>query len=149
MGDMMSLIEKAESAFDEKEAERLEKKLKKNEFTLEDFRDQLRTMKKMGSVGDLMGMIPGMKKMAKKADLAGADGHLKKIEAIIDSMTNQERHNHLILNGSRRKRIAGGSGTRVSDVNRFLKQYNQTRKMMKSLTKGGSRGLLAQLGGGR
>ncbi|MFP6665484.1 MAG: signal recognition particle protein [Deltaproteobacteria bacterium] len=149
MGDMMSLIEKAESAFDEKEAARLEEKLKKNEFTLEDFRDQLRTMKKMGSVGDLMSMIPGMKKMAKKADLAGADGHLKKIEAIIDSMTNQERHNHLILNGSRRKRIAKGSGTRVSDVNRFLKQYNQTRKMMKSLSKGGARGLLAQLGGGR
>jgi len=149
MGDMMSLIEKAESAFDAKEAERLEKKLKKNEFTLEDFRDQLRTMKKMGSVGDLLGMIPGMKKMAKKAELAGADGELKKIEAIIDSMTNQERNNHLILNGSRRKRIAKGSGTRVSDVNRFLKQYNQTRKMMKSLTKGGARGLLAQLGGGR
>ncbi|MEO2168609.1 MAG: signal recognition particle protein [bacterium] len=149
MGDMMSLIEKAESAFDEKEAARLEQKLKKNEFTLEDFRDQLRTMKKMGSVGDLMSMIPGMKKMAKKADLAGADGHLQKIEAIIDSMTNQERHNHLILNGSRRKRIAKGSGTRVSDVNRFLKQYNQTRKMMKSLGKGGASGLLAQLGGGR
>ena len=149
MGDMMSLIEKAEAAFDSKEAAKLEKKLKKNEFTLEDFRDQLRTMKKMGSVGDLMSMIPGMKKMAKKADLAGADSELKKIEAIIDSMTHQERQNHLILNSSRRKRIAGGSGTRVSDVNRFLKQYNQTRKMMKSLTKGGGRGLLAQLGGGR
>jgi len=149
MGDMMSLIEKAEAAFDGKEAAKLEKKLKKNEFTLEDFRDQLRTMKKMGSVGDLMSMIPGMKKMAKKAELAGADSELKKIEAIIDSMTNQERQNHLILNSSRRKRIASGSGTRVSDVNRFLKQYNQTRKMMKSLTKGGGRGLLAQLGGGR
>lgn len=149
MGDMMSLIEKAEAAFDEKDARKLEKKIKKNEFTLEDFRDQVRTMKKMGSVGDLLGMIPGMKKLAKKADVAGADSELKKIEAIIDSMTNQERGNHLILNASRRKRIARGSGTRVSDVNRFLKQYNQTRKMMKSLTKGGSRALLAQLGGGR
>jgi signal recognition particle subunit SRP54 len=94
-------------------------------------------------------MIPGMKKLAKGGELAGADGELKKIEAIIDSMTRQERQNHLILNSSRRKRIAGGSGTSVSDVNRFLKQYEQARKMMKKLSSGAGRGLLAQLQGGR
>jgi signal recognition particle subunit SRP54 len=103
----------------------------------------------MGSIGDLIGMIPGMKKFAKGGELAGADDELKKIEAIIDSMTRQERHNHLILNSSRRKRIAGGSGTSVADVNRFLKQYEQARKMMKKLSSGGARGLLAQLQGGR
>lgn len=103
----------------------------------------------MGSIGDLLKMIPGMKKMARGGELEEAQSELVKIEAIIDSMTFQERHNHLILNGSRRKRIARGSGTSVSDVNRFLKQYQQARKMMKKLSSGGGRGLLAQLQGGR
>jgi signal recognition particle subunit SRP54 len=98
---------------------------------------------------DLLGMIPGMKKFAKAGELAEADGELKRIEAIIDSMTLQERRDHLILNGSRRKRVARGSGTSVSEVNRFLKQYEQARKMMKKLSRGGARGLLAQLQGGR
>jgi len=149
MGDVLSLIEKAEAAYDEKKARELQQKLKKDSFTLEDFRDQLRTVKKMGSIGDLIGMIPGMKKFAKGGELAEADDELKKIEAIIDSMTRQERQNHLILNSSRRKRIATGSGTSVSDVNRFLKQYDQARKMMKKLSSGAGRGLLAQLQGGR
>ena len=149
MGDMLSLIEKAQAAFDASEAEKLQEKLRRDTFTLEDFRDQLRAVKKMGSVADLMGLVPGMKKLAKSADLAGADRELVRIEAIIDSMTREERKNHLILNGNRRKRIARGSGTSVAEVNRFLKQYQQTRKVMKSLTKGGGRGLLAQLGMGR
>ena len=131
MGDVMSLIEKAEAVFDKKEAVALEKKLRKNEFTLEDFRDQLRTIKKMGSVTDLLGMIPGMKKALKQVDGAKAQKDVGRIEAIINSMTNVERRNPGILNGSRRKRIALGSGTSVSEINRFLKQYQQMKKMMK------------------
>jgi signal recognition particle subunit SRP54 len=149
MGDMLSLIEKAQSAYDQKQAEKLQEKLKKDTFTLEDFRDQLRTVKKMGSVADLIGMIPGMKKFAKGNELAGADDELKRIEAIINSMTKQERRDHLILNGSRRKRIAIGSGTSVAEVNKFLKQYQQAKKMMKSLSRGAGKGILAQLQGGR
>jgi signal recognition particle subunit SRP54 len=149
MGDVLSLIEKAEAAYDAKQAEVLQKKLRKDEFTLEDFRDQLRAVKKMGSMADLIGMIPGMKKLARGADLADAEDELKRVEAIIDSMTRQERRDHLILNSSRRKRIAAGSGSSVAEVNRFLKQYQQARKMMKTLARGGARGLLAQLQGGR
>ena len=149
MGDMLSLIEKAQSAYDQKQAEQLQAKLKKDTFTLEDFRDQLRTVKKMGSVADLIGMIPGMKRFAKGNELAGADDELRRIEAIINSMTKQERRDHLILNGSRRKRIAIGSGTSVAEVNKFLKQYQQAKKMMKSLSRGGGKGILAQLQGGR
>ncbi|HYC21488.1 MAG TPA: signal recognition particle protein [Candidatus Bathyarchaeia archaeon] len=149
MGDVLSLIEKAEAAFDAKQAEQLERKLRKDEFTLEDFRDQLRMVKKMGSMTDLLGMIPGMKKLARGTDMAAADGELKHIEAIINSMTRQERRDHLILNASRRKRVALGSGTTVAEVNKFLKQYVQTKKLMKNLTRGGARGLLAQLQAGR
>ena len=149
MGDMLSLIEKAQSAYDQKQAEQLQAKLKKDTFTLEDFRDQLRAVKKMGSVADLIGMIPGMKRFAKGSELAGADDELRRIEAIINSMTRQERRDHLILNGSRRKRIAIGSGTSVAEVNKFLKQYQQAKKMMKSLSRGAGKGILAQLQGGR
>jgi signal recognition particle subunit SRP54 len=149
MGDMLSLIEKAQSAYDEKQAEQLQAKLKKDTFTLEDFRDQLRAVKKMGSVADLIGMIPGMKRFAKGSELAGADDELRRVEAIINSMTRQERQDHLILNGSRRKRIAIGSGTSVAEVNKFLKQYQQAKKMMKSLSRGAGKGILAQLQGGR
>jgi signal recognition particle subunit SRP54 len=137
MGDMLSLIERAERVFDQKEAERLERKLRKDEFTLEDFRDQLRTVKKMGSVTEIIGMIPGLKKMAKAVDGDKADRDLSRVEAIINSMTRQERHNPNVLNGSRRRRIALGSGTSVADLNRFLKQYTQMRKMMKKLSRGG------------
>ncbi len=136
MGDVLSLIERAEKAFDQSKATALEKKLRRNEFDLEDFLDQLRTVKKMGSMADLLGMIPGVKKLAKGADLAAADGELKRVEAIINSMTHQERRNINILNGSRRKRIAAGSGTSVSEVNRLIKQFTQTKKMLKKLGSG-------------
>ncbi len=133
MGDVMSLIERAEKAYDQSQAETLRKKLRRNDFDLEDFRDQLRTVKKMGSVGELLGMIPGVKKLLKGADLSGAEDELKRVEAIINSMTRAERRNVQLLNGSRRKRIARGSGTSVTDVNRLIKQFTQTKKMLKQL----------------
>jgi signal recognition particle subunit SRP54 len=133
MGDVLSLIERAEKAYDRDKAEAFQKKLKKNEFDLEDFREQLGAVKKMGSMVDVLGMIPGVKKLFKGAELDGADDELKRIEAIINSMTKQERRNHLILNASRRKRIASGSGTSVADVNRLIKQFEQTKKVMKKL----------------
>jgi signal recognition particle subunit SRP54 len=138
MGDMLSLIEKAQQNYDQSKAKELERKLKKNEFTIEDFADQLKTIRRMGSLGDLIGMIPGLKKLAGAADSEEAKREMVRIQAIIDSMTRQERHNHLILNGRRRARIAGGSGTSVQEVNRFLKQFDQTRKMMKKITRGGA-----------
>jgi signal recognition particle subunit SRP54 len=140
MGDVLSLIERAERAFDQKEAEKLERKLRRNEFSLEDFRDQLRAMKKMGSVGDLLGMIPGLGKMARAVDTGKAEKDLARVEAIINSMTRQERQNPNILNAGRRRRVALGSGTSVADINRFLKQYAQMKKMMKKFA-GGGRGL--------
>jgi signal recognition particle subunit SRP54 len=139
-GDILSLIEKVEATYDARQAEVLERKLRKNEFTLEDFRDQLQMVKRLGSMGEILGMIPGMKKLTSKLDPGAADGELKKVEAIINSMTKQERRNDALINGSRRQRIALGSGTSVSDVNKFLKQYAQTKKMMKKLTKLGRPG---------
>jgi len=138
MGDMLTLIEKAQYNYDQTKAKELERKLKKNEFTIEDFADQLKTIKKMGSIGDLIGMIPGLKKMAGHADSPEARQELRRIQAIIDSMTRQERGNHMILNARRRTRIANGSGTSVQDVNRFIKQFEQTRKMMKKITRMGA-----------
>jgi signal recognition particle subunit SRP54 len=138
MGDMLTLIEKAQNSYDQTKAKELERKLKKNEFTIEDFADQLKTIKKMGSIGDLIGMIPGLKKMAGHADSPEAKQELRRIQAIIDSMTRQERGNHMILNARRRTRIANGSGTSVQDVNRFIKQFEQTRKMMKKITRMGA-----------
>ncbi len=140
MGDVLTLIEKAEKAFDAKQALALQQKIKKNEFTLDDFRDQIGVLRKMGSMGELMGMIPGMKKMTRGMDMADAEGELKRIEAIISSMTKQERRDHQILNGSRRKRIANGSGTSVAEVNRFLKQFQETKKVMKQMGKFMGRG---------
>ena len=140
MGDVLTLIEKAERLYDQKQAQALQKKLRRNEFTLEDFRDQLRAVRQMGPMGDLLAMIPGMKKMTRGMDMGAAEAELKQVEAIINSMTNEERRNHLILNGSRRQRIARGSGTSVADVNRFLKQFTQTKKMMKQMSKFAGRG---------
>ena len=140
MGDVMTLIEKAQAVVDEEKAAQLEKKLKKNQFTLEDFRDQMVQIRKMGSLSDLIGMIPGMKKHKQMKNLEVDEGELVRIEAIINSMTAEERRTHSIINGSRRKRIASGSGTRVQDVNRLLKNYTQVMKMIKKLNKGGSRG---------
>ncbi len=141
MGDVLTLIEKAQAVVDEKKAVELEKKLRKSQFTLEDFRDQLVQVRKMGSLSDLLQMIPGMGKMKQMKHLDVDDGQLVKIEAIINSMTRKERRNHAIINGSRRKRIAKGSGTRVQDVNSLLKNYTQVMKMMKKMNKSGMRGL--------
>src|SRR5262249_30340757 len=138
MGDVLTLIEKTQANYDQAKAKELQRKFKKNEFTLTDFAEQMRQIRKMGSIGELLGMIPGLKKVAGAADSEEAQQELKRIQAIIDSMTNQERENHLILNGKRRARIASGSGTSVQDINRFLKQFEQTRKMMKKLTRMGA-----------
>jgi signal recognition particle subunit SRP54 len=135
MGDILTLIEKAERVYDQRQALALQDKLRRNEFTLDDFRDQIRALRKMGNMADLMKMIPGMKKLVKGVDLDGAEGELRHIEAIISSMTKEERRNHTILNGSRRKRIALGSGSSVADVNRFLKQFVETKKVMKQMSK--------------
>jgi signal recognition particle subunit SRP54 len=147
MGDMLSLIEKAQQNYDQTKAKELERKLKKNEFSIEDFADQLKTIKRMGSIGDILGMIPGLKKVAGQADSEEAKHELRRVQAIIDSMTLQERRDHLVLNGHRRARIASGSGTSVQDVNRFIKQFEQTRKMMKKITKmGGGKSMMRGLG---
>ncbi|ETW96006.1 MAG: hypothetical protein ETSY1_28320 [Candidatus Entotheonella factor] len=137
MGDVLSLIEKAEQTIDEETAAELEQKLRKASFTLEDFQDQLKQIKKLGSLDSIISMIPGLK----KANLPSVDdSELKRVEAIISSMTLEERRNHLIINGSRRKRIARGSGTEVGDVNRLIKQFTQTQKMMKSMMGGQKKG---------
>ncbi len=138
MGDMLTLIEKTQQNFDQAKAKELERKFKKNEFTITDFAEQIKAIRKMGSLGDIIGMIPGLKKVAGAADSEEAQLEMSRIQAIIDSMTIQERENHLIINGRRRSRIASGSGTSVQDVNRFLKQFEQTRKVMKKITKMGA-----------
>ncbi len=134
MGDMISLIEKAQSTFSEREALEMQTKFQRNEFTLEDFQAQLRTMRQMGSIKDLMGMLPGVDpKMLKNANVD--EKQLTRTDAIISSMTLEERQNHTIINGSRRARIAKGSGSHVREVNRLLKQFAQMRKMMNKLSK--------------
>ncbi|MCJ8499446.1 signal recognition particle protein [Desulfatitalea alkaliphila] len=141
MGDVLTMIEKAQAVVDTEQAAALEKKLRKNQFTLEDFRDQLVQVRKMGSLTDLIGMIPGMGKHKQMKNLDVDESELVRIEAIINSMTPQERYQYNIINGSRRRRIAKGSGTTVQDVNRLLKNYTQIMKMMKKINKGGMRGL--------
>jgi signal recognition particle subunit SRP54 len=137
MGDMLSLIEKAQATFDEKEALKLQSKLKNREFDLEDFRAQLGQMKKIGSLEQIIGMLPGLGKLKELKNLKPDEGELVKIEAIINSMTRDERRNHKIINGSRRKRIARGSGTSIQDVNLLLKNFTQTKKMMEDITRKG------------
>ncbi len=137
MGDMLSLIEKAEDEFDEKEALKLEKKLKQRGFDLEDFQAQLKQVKKLGSMEQILGMLPGMGQLKQLKKLKPDEKELIKIEAIISSMTKAERRNHKLINGSRRKRIARGSGTKIQDVNRLLKNFAQTKKMMENLTRKG------------
>lgn len=131
-GDVISLVEKAQQSFDEKEAERLEEKFRKNQFDFDDFLKQIKVIKKMGSLSSLLGMIPGVSAQIKNAQID--DKALVKVEAIINSMTIKERGNPKILNGSRRKRIARGSGTSIQDVNRFLKQFEEMKKMMSRLS---------------
>mgnify|MGYP005665719793 CR=1 FL=1 len=135
MGDVLTLIEKTEAVFDAKKAREMEKKIRKSAFTLEDFRDQLVQIRKMGSFEQIIKLIPGVNTKVLK-NIQPSDKELIKIEAIINSMTKKERQNHSIINGSRRRRIAKGSGTRVEDVNRLLKQYGQALKLMKKLNKG-------------
>lgn len=144
MGDMMGLIEKTQAAYDEKQAKQMARKMKRAEFTLEDFRDQMKMIRQMGDMKSIMGMIPGMSQAMKKLGNAGPDPdkELTRIEAMIDSMTPAERNDPSIINGSRRKRVAGGSGTTVAEVNAFLKRFREAKKMMKRLSKmGGMRGL--------
>jgi len=131
MGDVLSLIEKAEQAIDRDEAERLEEKILQDEFSLEDFRDQLRTIKKMGPLEQIVGMLPGMGNIKQLAEQKPDEKQLARVEAMINSMTPAERRNYKVINGSRRKRIARGSGTTVEEVNRLLKQFIQMRKMLK------------------
>ena len=146
MGDVVSLVEKAQDAFDEEETRRLNKKIRKNKFDFDDFLSQLDQIKKMGSLKDLVGMIPGMGKMMKGVDVD--DNAFVPIEAIIKSMTPKERANPDLLDGSRRKRIAKGSGTDVQQVNNLLKQFNDMRKMMKKMNKmGGAKQGLANMFG--
>ncbi|MEY2720143.1 MAG: hypothetical protein RLZZ273_1509 [Bacteroidota bacterium] len=143
MGDIVTLVEKAQAQIDEKEAERLEEKLKKNEFSFEDFLDQMKLIKKMGSLRDLLGMIPGVDKALRGVEID--DKAFGRVEAIILSMTKEERGNPRLLNGSRRKRIASGSGTSIQDVNRLIKQFEDMQKMMRNMTKG----KMANMMGGR
>ena len=132
MGDIVSLVEKAQEQFDEAEAARLQKKIAKNQFNLEDFYNQLQQIKKMGNMKDLLGMIPGVGKAIRDVDIS--NDSFKQIEAIIQSMTKDERQNPALLTGSRRNRIARGSGTTIQDVNKLLKQFEDMRKMMKMMT---------------
>ena len=149
MGDVLSLIEKAEAVIDRDQAAVLEQKLRKEGFTLETFRDQLQSIKKMGSMESLLKMIPGAGKALKEAKgMQLPDKELKKIEAIINSMTPGERQNHRILNGSRRMRIARGSGTTVQDVNQLVKRFTEAQKMMKKMQQLGPKGLKGLMGRG-
>ncbi|MEM9338795.1 MAG: signal recognition particle protein [Bacteroidota bacterium] len=148
MGDVVSLVERAQQAYDEEEARRINKKIRKNQFGFDDFLAQMEQMKKMGSMKDLIGMIPGVGKAMKDVDID--DDSLKPIEAIIKSMTPKERSQPEILNGTRKQRIAKGSGTSIQEVNQLIKQFDQMRKMMKMMNKsGGKRALANMLGGMR
>lgn len=140
MGDIVSLVEKAQEQFDENEARRIQKKIAKDEFNFNDFLSQIKQIKKMGNMKDLVGMIPGMGKMMKDVDLD--DDAFKDIEAIIGSMTHEEREHPKIINGSRRKRIAAGSGTDIQEVNRLIKQLSETGKMMKMMSGGKGKNLM-------
>jgi signal recognition particle subunit SRP54 len=147
MGDVATLVEKAQDAVDERKARRLEAKLKKNKFDLEDLRDQLKSLKKMGPLQQVMDMVPGMSQMMPAEGMSDAqENQLKRMEACIDSMTPKERRHPQVLNASRKRRVARGSGTSVEEINRLLRQYGQMRKLMKRLGKADARTLKRQLG---
>lgn len=149
MGDVLSLVERAQEVIDEKTARESAKKMGKGQFTVEDFLKQIQMMKKMGGMESILGMLPGMGGMMKQMkDMAPPDKEVKKLEAIIQSMTSKERQDHKILNGSRRLRIANGSGVQVADVNKFIKQFEQSQKMMQQLMKMGMGGMGGGRGGG-
>jgi len=143
MGDIVSLVERAQEQFDEEEAKKLQKKIAKNQFNFNDFLNQIKQIKKMGNVKDLMGMIPGMGKALKNVDID--DDAFKGIESIIFSMTNEERENPKIIDGSRRRRIAKGAGTEVREVNQLLKQFAETSKMMKMMSGGGGKKMMSMM----
>ncbi len=145
MGDIVTLVEKAQEQFNEEEARKLQKKIAKNQFNFDDFLNQIQQIKKMGNIKDLMAMIPGMGKAMKDMDID--DDAFKSIEAIIHSMTPQERDNPQLLNGPRRKRIASGSGTTIQEVNRLIKQFGETSKMMKKMTTGKGKNMMRMMGG--
>ncbi len=145
MGDVLSLIDKVQQNVEQKEAEKLQQAFQKQQFTLEEFLVQLQQIKRMGSMNSLLEMIPGGKKLASQVDGEKAEKELKRVEAIIHSMTIQERRNPALLNGSRRKRIANGSGTTVTDINRLMKQFLEMKKMMQRVSKQGVRSLLSQM----
>jgi len=134
MGDVVTLVEKVQEQVDEKQAAKLEQRIRRNEFTLEDFRDQLKQIKKMGPIKDILSMIPGVSGAMRNA--AVDEKALVRIEAMISSMTNEERNRPNIIDGRRRKRIAAGSGTTVQDINKLLKQFAEMQKMFKTLSKG-------------
>ncbi len=137
MGDMLSLIEKVQGTIDQKQAEEMQRKLIDNEFTLEDFRDQLKQIRKLGPLESILGMMPQLGPIKQLKDMKVDENEITRVVAIVDSMTPRERANHMIINGARRRRIAKGSGTTVQEVNSLLKQYAQARKMMKSISGGG------------
>lgn len=145
MGDVVSLVERAQQQYDEEEAKRLQKKIQNNQFDFDDFLNQIHQIKKMGNLKDLASMIPGVGKAIRDIDID--DNAFKGIEAIIYSMTPQERKNPAILNTSRRQRIAKGSGTNIQEVNRLIKQFDQTRKMMKMVTGAGMKGMMGRMKG--
>lgn len=148
MGDVVSLVERAQEQFDEEKARKLQKKIAKNTFDFNDFLDQINQIKKMGNVKDLMGMIPGMGKALKDVDID--DDAFKQVEAIIGSMTPKERGNPALINGSRRKRIASGSGSSIQDVNRLMKQFDESRKMMRMMSnKGAMKNMMRNMPGGK
>jgi signal recognition particle subunit SRP54 len=136
MGDILSFIEKAEEAIDKKQAVAMQRKLIENDFTLEDFRDQLKQIRKLGPLESLLGMMPKVGILKDLKDVKVDENEINRVVAIVDSMTFRERDNHMIINGSRRRRIAKGSGTSVQDVNQLLKQYGQMKKMMKTMSGG-------------
>jgi len=145
MGDVLSLIDKVQQNVEQKEAEKLQKAFQKQQFTLEEFLVQLQQIKRMGSMNSLLEMIPGGKKLANQVDAEKAEKELKRVEAIINSMTLEERRNPALLNGSRRRRIAEGSGTTVTDINRLMKQFLEMKKMMQRVSKLGVRSLMSQM----
>ena len=148
MGDILTLIDKAQAEIDQKEAARLASKIKKAEFDLEDFKTQLLYIRKMGSLEEILGMIPGLGRMMKRGKVQADEGQLVKIEAIINSMTAEERRNYKVINGSRRRRIAKGSGTRVEDINKLLKNFVQTKGMLKKFGRGSAPDLSSLAGFG-
>jgi signal recognition particle subunit SRP54 len=145
MGDVLSLIEKAQETFTREQAEAAQKKLTSNTFTLEDFREQLGQVNRLGSFEQILNMLPGAQRLKEMTDSGVPEKEIKRVAAMIDSMTQRERRDHTIINGSRKKRIAKGSGTSVTEVNRLIKQFLSARKIAKAMTGAGGRRQLAQM----